>query len=661
MSSISQSTDLSSLKQAMLDLPPFKFSQVRKSFEIDMNRVNMIEKLQSVEKYRVVFIGEPGKGKTTAICNWLNLLREDKSKVGTKEKIFLLTAATGRTTVSEVHIKQTDAVSAIRVSYLPIQVQVNYVREFCNAYWVKFNKTVDEDSEVDLSQELYRLIRNMAGLEDPSSGTTDKSIEKNKQLREFIEKFDDVDEFYDYVLNKIDLPSRRQEYFPHDNNSTLESWLSEQFHNINFGLHPSCSIMDKVYIEISKEDLDMHLPDYVAEIIDTIGLDSEVREDLQNLMLADDTVCFLMDDLTNVPSVLVRNLINKTFSGDAVRYKNNKVSIFVKSPILDLMNVNEANGDIQRGKEIKLGELKAVCLKNNVPYEVENTLFADSCAAYNVVVEEVDKVGSDGKHKIVTESHVNFNDNAAQIYRTKVNNCIGNLIERFKNYLSNQVGVIRSEVDNLIRLDEELERTAKIEFAHLHEVLQQATDEFHNSSPHWGLAEELTEQTVGRLHWARVKKLNRIYGGPYKSWKDDIYTSIHDCGRQLFLKYMRLHKEELNHILIDVRNEMVRNMTETHFKQIDDWEDEAANRVASEFYDWAMEEGFYPLDDTNPFWVTVQGIHGTGYTRNVREQYSNKFRWYDGKLNDIIRSEIEQIYKNECEMFEDDERQGVES
>lgn len=74
-----------------------------------------------------------------------------------------------------------------------------------------------------------------------------------------------------------------------------------------------------------------------------------------------------------------------------------------------------------------------------------------------------------------------------------------------------------------------------------------------------------------------------------------------------------------------------------------------------------MEEGFYPLDDTNPFWVTVQGIHGTGYTRNVREQYSNKFRWYDGKLNDIIRSEIEQIYKNECEMFEDDERQGVES
>ena len=659
MSTNNLPSDLPGLKQAMLNLPPFQFSLYRSSFEGFMKRIKQIEALQSVEKYRIVFIGEPGKGKTTAICNWLNLLKSDKSKIKSKEKMCLLTAAAGRTTVSEVHIKQSDSNSVIRLSYMPIRNQEGLVREFCKMYWEKFFESADGDSEVDLSIEHYRLIRNMAGLDDPSHGTTEKSLEKNEELKKFMMKFNNIDDFYNYVIRVIGLPNRQQNCINYDGNSTLEDWLSEQFHNINYGLNPSCSIMDKVYIELSKKDLDMKLPNNVAEIIDTIGLDSEVRPDLQKLMQADDTICFLMDDVTNVPSVLVRNLIKNTFLCDLDLYKTNKVSIFVKSPITELMAVNEAQNDSNQGKEIKIGNITTICMKNKVPYQVDNTLFADSCAAYIDTTEErivLDDKGNpvfeNGEPKVELIQQVKYRDNTAQIYRIIVNTCIDKLIKRFKDQLLKDIVDLKKEVENLIRLDEEYQKDAKIEVAEICNTLKRAKEEFLATQHYWGIVDSLMEITICRLHWARVKKLNRIYGGPNNSWKDDIYTSIYSGGRNLFVNCMRPHKEKLNRILIDIRNEKIRSATDGLVIQIDTWEKEATERVADKFFKWAMDVGFYPQNDTNIFWTTAQNICGKGYTENIRRHYAIQFNKYATELEKIIQSEIEQIYNGVFEMFE---------
>ena len=66
------------LKETMENLPEFQNISYKHSFEGYMKRIQQIDGFNRVDRYRIVFIGEPGKGKTTAICNWLDLLKKNK-------------------------------------------------------------------------------------------------------------------------------------------------------------------------------------------------------------------------------------------------------------------------------------------------------------------------------------------------------------------------------------------------------------------------------------------------------------------------------------------------------------------------------------------------------------------------------------------------------
>ncbi|WP_375510834.1 hypothetical protein [uncultured Nostoc sp.] len=71
-----------------------------------LNRLDEIEKILNIEKYKIVFIGTIGQGKTTAICHIFNLISDfnvsktiaNKSRnvIETKE---LLSTGAGKTTI----------------------------------------------------------------------------------------------------------------------------------------------------------------------------------------------------------------------------------------------------------------------------------------------------------------------------------------------------------------------------------------------------------------------------------------------------------------------------------------------------------------------------------------------------------------------------------
>ena len=104
-------------------------------------------------KSRHLFIGEPGKRKTTAICNWLDLLKKNKENEKRIEAISLLATASGRTTVAEVHIKQVADASRIRVEYLSIDQQKEYIKEYCNYYYLRCLNITDDDSD-DMTEQV---------------------------------------------------------------------------------------------------------------------------------------------------------------------------------------------------------------------------------------------------------------------------------------------------------------------------------------------------------------------------------------------------------------------------------------------------------------------------------------------------------------------------
>ncbi len=53
------------------------FEHIRKKSLISkLNRLNEISRILDIQKYKIVFIGKIGAGKTTAICNLFNLVHD---------------------------------------------------------------------------------------------------------------------------------------------------------------------------------------------------------------------------------------------------------------------------------------------------------------------------------------------------------------------------------------------------------------------------------------------------------------------------------------------------------------------------------------------------------------------------------------------------------
>ena len=542
----------------------------------------------------------PWKGKTTAICNWLDLLKKNKENEKRIEAISLLATASGRTTVAEVHIKQVADASRIRVEYMSIDQQKEYIKEYCNYYYSRCLDVADDDTD-DMTEhvaenvhlEIDRVIRNMASIEDLPSGVGEHSNEKRSKILSSVKTFENADSFYEYILEKIDLDHRQCSVISYEGEMDFEQWLSRTFKEINDGKRPDCSIASKIYVDIFSEDLFLALPDCIEEIIDTIGLDSSVRTDLQTLMLAEDTICFLMDDLKNVPSSNIRKLIKETFLNDWDQYCTWKTSIFVKSPVKELEAVNEADGDPDAGIEIKANELNRRVAVDKIPYEMDNTLFLDSCAAYIFKSEkttELDEKGRPvinrltGKPKIkISQVIEKYDEDVALEYRQGVTNKIQMIIEQLKGRLQNDADKIRAEVENLLELERNFVNTEVDN--ELFEIREKVAERKMKISRVRGMdiVEDILKKTIDNIHWRTIKKMNSLYGG-YQMWHTDIYTQIMQVGKECFLKAIGPVSSEINQLLIDVRNKEARSITSGYLNQYNLLVKERTEKMGQRFF-----------------------------------------------------------------------------
>jgi len=642
------------LRETMENLPEFQNISYKHSFEGFMKKIQQIDDFYSIDRYKIVFIGEPGKGKTTAICNWLKLLKKNKENEKRIDAVSLLATASGRTTVAEVHIKQVDDASRIRVEYMSIDQQKEYIKEYCNYYYSRCLDMVDNDTEdgvtEDVHLEIDRVIRNMASIEDLPSGAREHSIEKRNKIVSFVKTFENADSFYEYILEKIDLDHRQCSIIPYKGEIDFEEWLSRTFKEINDGKRLDCSIASKIRVDIFYEDLFLELPDYIEEIIDTVGLDSSVRTDLQDLMLAKDTICFLMDDLKNVPSSNIRKLIKETFLTDWDQYCSWKTSIFVKSPVKELEAVNEADGDSDVGIEIKKNELERRIAVDKIPYEMVNTLFLDSCGAYIFKSEKTTELDENGKPVInkhtgkpkvkISQVIEQYDDDVAFGYRQEVTNTINMIIEQMKKRLQEDADEIRAEVENLLELERNFVNTeVDNELFQIREKVAEKKMKISEVRKR-DVVEDILNKTIDSSHWRTIKKMNSLYGG-YQMWHKDIYTQIMQVGKESFSRVVGSVSYEINQLLIDVRNKDARSITGGYLNQYNLMVKEGTERMGQRFLRWALEEGFAPQSDDNRFWCEVNSMYGKGYKHRVRERYEDVVDEDGRSLARMITAEVE--------------------
>jgi len=125
------------------------FEHIRKkSLLSKLNRLDEISNILDIDKYKVVFIGKIGAGKTTAICNLFNLVHDIEKNVETKKgrgsiKVTepLLSTASGRTTISEVIIKS-DRNIYIEIDPYDREKLEPLITDFCESFYNKSESDV---------------------------------------------------------------------------------------------------------------------------------------------------------------------------------------------------------------------------------------------------------------------------------------------------------------------------------------------------------------------------------------------------------------------------------------------------------------------------------------------------------------------------------------
>ena len=133
-----------------------------------LNRLEEIAEILSIEKYKLVFIGTIGEGKTTAICHLFNLISEFQvsKKIRGKTRSItevqeLLATGSGRTTICEVIIEAAPK-TYIEIEPYSLEQMENMIIEFCES--LADLENMQGEAKVMISKEIETAIRNVIDL-----------------------------------------------------------------------------------------------------------------------------------------------------------------------------------------------------------------------------------------------------------------------------------------------------------------------------------------------------------------------------------------------------------------------------------------------------------------------------------------------------------------
>ena len=358
-----------------------------------LQRLQRIECMLSVSQYDLVFIGQVGAGKTTAICHLFDLvepydgtikLASGKTKAVAKVR-ELLSTGSGQTTICEVIIKPASQ-TYLEIEPYDRQNLEELIREFAWYTWLKAHPRPDENGAQPPPTELMRAIRNVVDLNVIT--TTEGRVD---HAAEFVKKFSEnqFDAFQAAVIQRARLDERTQttvhpDAAAQESANAEKAWARKTFELLNLAKLPTVSIPKKIFLHADARlfKLDGEFNRF-GTIIDTKGMDvGQSREDLDNYIRNNDAaLCIFAEKFppapANVADLIERHLVSQDIA--------TKFALFVmphKGEPAKVVGKDGPVGDHDEGIALRRATIDAAFTSRKIDFIPDNVLFYDALQGY---------------------------------------------------------------------------------------------------------------------------------------------------------------------------------------------------------------------------------------------------------------------------------------
>jgi hypothetical protein len=504
-------------------------------------RLEKIEKILQVQRYNLVFIGQVGTGKTTAICHLFGLVQESKKIVGTKGKSVikyqeLLSTGSGKTTICEVVIRPALHTFIEIDPYEDAEIH-QLIDDFGLWVWQKVHPE-ERKKKVEIPpNELLRAIRNIVAL--PEVMQEGKLVD---QALRFAGDFaaHNYQNFKKALMERSQLEQRLETRIEAASTEPdMVQWVSKNFQAINVAKLPNFSIPKRIYLNLASSILDFSKYPSIGNIVDTRGLDlgTKDRRDLNKYIREDDnTICIFVDRFSSAPGNTI-NIIGKYLTPTS-QYIDSKFSLLVLprkgEPEKILGGDGIAVDNVYEGIALRRANIDNVFTNESIGFVAENIIFYDALRCY---------LDDGTMHPYYEMSDITSD-------RDRILAEINNLINKRERELIEEVTVLINQfhlikqAENPNKQENQLALEIKKKLSSLERILPITSD----------FTEDYTNN-LAALHHMVLRATNNRYGC-YELRGVDIYFS----GRSLAEKVAR---SQTNNLKLEVLNSINLAQTQT--------------------------------------------------------------------------------------------------
>ena len=610
----------------------------------NLDRLKRINELLLINKFKLIFIGEPGSGKPTTICNLLGLTKDLEIK-DVFSDFELFNTGTGRTTAFEVHYIKSDR-TLFKIYPMDLSSQIALVSEYLNYMWNQVFKSNEEDSNNfsdGSSREYDRMIRNM--LRFSSENIITDFILSNYNNKTF-------NDFLDDMIKKIGFENRSILTISLPKNIDVKNWIKDTFDSLNNGKLCNVAIPERVDVHLSTNDINFYMPDFISEVIDTRGYDGNTREDLMDYIRNDDSISILLDRPESLPGERQSKILSEWIIKEDIDIIP-RIAMFIKVKDDSLAKVNGADGDEEKGEEIKKSELERTVKLKSLNYMDCNTLFIDSY--FGIVVTQKFIESQKTKKKSRKSIVVDYDEKIRNDERDRANNHLLRIITDYKSRLKQEAIELQETTAKLYQdisspsIDKQISDSLKKTIDCLSTLKDVLADSEENeiSSTFNNCVQYFCSYFRSNVHWRSAQKTTTMNGRWYNA---NIYSEYKLFIKMRFINIANRQKERAIAYLI--KNEFeelkpfidscITKINDDYLKMLQSIQDSCAKLT---------EEAF-----TSRFWKEAQMVQrGTGYYDRLMlciERQMYKTLLLD-KTIETIYTEVEKFFDGTIKLLND--------
>ncbi|HYW18564.1 MAG TPA: hypothetical protein VE956_04480 [Nodularia sp. (in: cyanobacteria)] len=613
-----------------------------------LERLEEIHKLLSIEKYKIVFIGTIGQGKTTAICHLFNLISEfkvsktinkkPKDVIETKE---LLSTGAGKTTICEVIIKAAEK-TYIEIEPYSVDEMENLIFEFCDSIVNKDNP--QSESKIIISQEIERAIRNVTELKIISKSVNDGDTTKPSRIDTAKELFEESGEdvLKKTALNNANLESRTTTKIEFNNNINEQEWIKNTFAAINNVQLKEFAIPSKIYLYVSYDILSGSNLSQFDSVVDTKGLDENpIRKDLQKYIDSQDTICLFVTPFSSAPEANITKLMGYHLTSKSKEFHHRFVTLVLPRKN-EPEKVHGSDGERDLGIQIRQEEVQATFKNLNLEFFQDNILFYDALKYYRDDIVKLNEI---------------YDKEDVQADKDEFIEGIGGVVERRRNILLDEIKDIR-------------ESFRKVKSGNALTDLQIKAIE--NAINKINSLQDLSKRVPSFVYKDFVNKYLEYYHTTYRAWNTkhaihrnfgyyeprdiDIYYDAKVVAEgtnedEMLKKFTREVKQELENILYELTsaNESLKTLIPELIKEFYALYDEFIYDVGTEM-EKELNRKLSPESEDSEFWQALiaekgkEKKKGETFTGNVCEIFQRELE-LETNLNKFYQSKAEEHWE----------------